>query len=179
VTLRVGIADHFGWAVAVTASADHEVIDRRRVELIDPGVTPAPIHYESARLDVAATAALVADVRASVVRASSAALDGLYRRRQAVITRNANRGPHRSSLSALRASRGGATPYDPPPGRLRLTRSALASCDPRTHASAPSRIVFVEDRLVDVLGAECREGLGVDFCAWRSGRLKSSGTSAM
>jgi hypothetical protein len=71
VTLRVGIADHFGWAVAVTASADHEVIDRRRVELIDPGVTPAPIHYESARLDVTATAALVADVRASVVRASS------------------------------------------------------------------------------------------------------------
>jgi hypothetical protein len=29
--LRVGIADHFGWAVAVTASADHEVVDRRRI----------------------------------------------------------------------------------------------------------------------------------------------------
>ena len=40
-------------------------------------------------------------------------------------------------------------------------------------------IVFVEDRLVDVLDAECRESLGVDFRAWRSGRLKSSGTSAM
>jgi hypothetical protein len=73
--MRVGIADHFGWAVAVTASADHEVVDRRRIELIEPGLTAAPIHYESKRLDVAATAALVANVRASVVRATSAALD--------------------------------------------------------------------------------------------------------
>ena len=73
--MRLGIADHLGWAVAVTASADHEVVDRRRIELIEPGMSPAPIHYESRRLDVAATAALVAKVRASVVRATSAALD--------------------------------------------------------------------------------------------------------
>ena len=75
--MRVGIADHFGWAVAVTASADHDVVDRRRIELVEPGVTAAPIHYESHRLDVAATAALVATVRASVVRATSAALQEL------------------------------------------------------------------------------------------------------
>jgi hypothetical protein len=73
--MRLGIADHLGWAVAVTASADHEVVDRRRIELVEPGMTAAPIHYESSRLDVAATAALVAQVRASVVRAASAALD--------------------------------------------------------------------------------------------------------
>ena len=73
--MRLGIADHLGWAVAVTASADHEVVDRRRIELIEPGMSAAPIHYESHRLDVAATAALVAEVRASVVRATSAALD--------------------------------------------------------------------------------------------------------
>jgi hypothetical protein len=73
--MRLGIADHLGWAVAVTASADHEVVDRRRIELIEPGLSPAPIHYESARLDVAASAALVAKVRASVARAASAALD--------------------------------------------------------------------------------------------------------
>jgi hypothetical protein len=73
--MRVGIADHFGWAVAVTATADHEVVDRRRIDLVEPGLTPAPIHYESHRLDVAATAALVAEVRASVARAASAALD--------------------------------------------------------------------------------------------------------
>jgi hypothetical protein len=75
--VRLGIADHLGWAVAVTASDDHEVVDRRRIELIEPGLSPAPIHYESARLDVAATAALVAEVRASVARVASAALDAL------------------------------------------------------------------------------------------------------
>jgi len=73
--MRVAIADHFGWAIAVTASADHEVVDRRRIELVEAGVSAAPIHYESRRLDVAATAALVARVRASVARASSAALE--------------------------------------------------------------------------------------------------------
>jgi hypothetical protein len=75
--MRLGIADHFGWAVAVTASDDHEVVDRRRIELVGPGVTPAPIHYESHRLDVRATVALVEQVRASVARAASAALDAL------------------------------------------------------------------------------------------------------
>ena len=73
--MRLGIADHFGWAVAVTSSADHQVVDRRRIELVEPGVTPAPIHYDSGKLDLAATTALVAEVRASVVRATSAALD--------------------------------------------------------------------------------------------------------
>ncbi|MDY7105337.1 MAG: hypothetical protein S0880_29470 [Actinomycetota bacterium] len=75
--MRVGIADHLGWAVAVTASANHEVIDRRRVELVEPGLTAAPIHYDSARLDEAGTAALVDEVRSSVVRATSSALDDL------------------------------------------------------------------------------------------------------
>jgi hypothetical protein len=73
--MRVGIADHLGWAVAVTATPDHKVADRRRIELVEPEMTPAPIHYESHRLDVAATAALVAEVRRSVARAASAALD--------------------------------------------------------------------------------------------------------
>ncbi|GIH03968.1 hypothetical protein Rhe02_20350 [Rhizocola hellebori] len=75
--MRLGIADHFGWAVAVTASAQHRVVDRRRLELIEPGLPAAPIHYEGSRLDAAATATLVAKVRASVVRAASAAFDEL------------------------------------------------------------------------------------------------------
>jgi hypothetical protein len=73
--MRLAIADHFGWAVAVTASAEHDVVDRRRIELIEPGLSAAPIHYESRRLDVAATAALVAEVRASVARTASAAFE--------------------------------------------------------------------------------------------------------
>lgn len=75
--MRVAIADHLGWAIAVTASADHGVVDRRRIQLVEPGVSAAPMHYESRRLDVADTAALVAKVRASVARATAAAFDEL------------------------------------------------------------------------------------------------------
>jgi len=82
--VRLGIAHHFGWAVAVTASADFTVVDRRRIELIERDLPPAPIHHEGGPhlmhrraepLDDTALAALVAEVRASVVRATSAALD--------------------------------------------------------------------------------------------------------
>jgi hypothetical protein len=84
--MRLGVAHHFGWAVAVTASADHKVVDRRRIELIEPGLPAAPIHHEGGPhllhrsaepLDDHALAALVADVRTSVVRTASAALDDL------------------------------------------------------------------------------------------------------
>jgi hypothetical protein len=75
--MRLGIAHHLGWAVAVTASADHRVVDRRRIELIEPGVPAAPIHHEGKPLDDDAVAALVARVRASALRATSASLDEL------------------------------------------------------------------------------------------------------
>lgn len=75
--MRVGIADHLGWAVAVTAGADHRVVDRRRIELVEPGRSQAPIHYDRGRLDVAGTAALVAEVRASATRAITVAFDEL------------------------------------------------------------------------------------------------------
>lgn len=83
---RLGIAHHLGWAVAVMADEHHEVVDRRRIELIGPGLPPAPIHHEGGAhpmhqtgppLDDDALAALVAEVRASVVRASAAGLDAL------------------------------------------------------------------------------------------------------
>jgi hypothetical protein len=75
--VRLGISDHLGWAVSVTATAAHVVVDRRRIALVEPGVTAAPIHYEGKGLGVARAAALVAEVRASVERASAAALDEL------------------------------------------------------------------------------------------------------
>jgi hypothetical protein len=75
--MRVGIAHHLGWAVAVTASADHRVVDRRRIELVESGMASAPVHHEGKRLDDAAAAVLVARVRASAVRATSASLDDL------------------------------------------------------------------------------------------------------
>ncbi|MGZ4682748.1 MAG: hypothetical protein ACXV5S_02830 [Acidimicrobiales bacterium] len=75
--MRVGFAHHLGWAVAVTAGPNFEVVDRRRIELVEPGMATAPIHHEGKPLDDAATAALVAEVRASAVRATSASLDEL------------------------------------------------------------------------------------------------------
>ncbi|TDC47810.1 hypothetical protein E1281_25680 [Actinomadura sp. KC345] len=75
--MRVGIAHHFGWAVAVTASPDHRVVDRRRIELIEPGMPTAPIHHEGAFLDDAALVELVDQARASAARATSASLDEL------------------------------------------------------------------------------------------------------
>lgn len=75
--MRLGIAHHFGWAVAVTVSADHRVVDRRRIELIEPGMPTAPIHHEGTSLDDTALAALVAQVRASAMRATSTSLDAL------------------------------------------------------------------------------------------------------
>jgi hypothetical protein len=84
--MRVGIAHHLGWAVAVVADDGHRVVDRRRIELIEPGLPVAPVHHEGGahemhrtgpELDDAQLAALVADVRASIVRTTGAALDQL------------------------------------------------------------------------------------------------------
>jgi hypothetical protein len=75
--VRVGIAHHLGWAVAVSATAGHEVVDRRRIELIEPGRPTAPIEHEARTLSDDATARMVAEVRASALRAASASLDRL------------------------------------------------------------------------------------------------------
>jgi hypothetical protein len=63
--------------VAVTASADHQVVDRRRIELIEPGMPAAPIHHEGKPLDDATLSELVVKMRASAARATSASLDEL------------------------------------------------------------------------------------------------------
>jgi hypothetical protein len=75
--MRLAIFDHFGWAVAVTATTGGDVVDRRRIELVEPGLTQAPVHYDAASLDDPALTALVAAVRASVVRCACAAFDEL------------------------------------------------------------------------------------------------------
>jgi hypothetical protein len=84
--VRLGIAHHLGWAVAVTVSPDYQVVDRRRIKLIEPGRPTAPIHHDGGPhlmhrqaepLDDNTLAALVADVRVSVARAASLELDEL------------------------------------------------------------------------------------------------------
>lgn len=63
--------------MAITASPDHEVVDRRRIELLEPGVPPAPVEHDIKPLSDADATALLARVRASATRATSAALDAL------------------------------------------------------------------------------------------------------
>ena len=84
--MRLAVAHHFGWAVAVTASDRHEVVDRRRIELIEPDLPVAPIHHEGGvhemhrsgeQLDDAQLSALVAEVRTAVRRATARGLDEL------------------------------------------------------------------------------------------------------
>ena len=84
--MRVGIAHHFGWAVAVTATPDCQVVDRRNITLIEPGLPVAPIHHEGGTHEMhgsgdppddATLAELVADVRQSVVRMTGASLEEL------------------------------------------------------------------------------------------------------
>lgn len=82
--VRLGIAHHLGWAVAVVADGEHRVVDRRRIELIGPDLPAAPVHHEGGPhemhrtgppLSDAALVELVATVRASVEGAAAAALD--------------------------------------------------------------------------------------------------------
>jgi hypothetical protein len=85
--MRLGVAHHLGWAVVVSANANHEVVDRRRIELVEPGLPVAPIHHEGGAHALhrsseppgdKSLASLVADVRASATRSASRGLDELY-----------------------------------------------------------------------------------------------------
>ena len=147
-TNRLGLAHHFGWAVAVIASADHRVVDRRRIELIEPCVPAAPIHHaggphllhrSAEPLDDIALAALVADVRASVGRATSVALDELAARR-----------PNQSSR--CRFERGRPISLRTSPSNVAFhtkavpTRSCTARCWPNSHADAAGRFISTTQR---------------------------------
>jgi len=75
--MHVGVAHHFGWAVAVTASDEGIVVDRRRIELVEPGVAVAPIHSDGKDLDDDAVARLVEATRSSAIRSTDSALGDL------------------------------------------------------------------------------------------------------
>ncbi len=75
--LRVGIYDHLGWAVAVTATDDHEAVDRRRIDLLEPGVPNMPIHHPGQNRSFDMVEKLVARARDSAERTTAASLDAL------------------------------------------------------------------------------------------------------
>jgi hypothetical protein len=70
-TAVLGVADHSGWAVCVTVAASRGlpvVVDRRRVDLIEPGVPSQPYHHETVGMPLAEAEKLVVRVRESVMR---------------------------------------------------------------------------------------------------------------
>jgi hypothetical protein len=61
----VGVANHGGWAVLVTAAPDGTLLDRRRVELVDAALPKIPHHVQCQALPLGEGVALVERVRAS------------------------------------------------------------------------------------------------------------------
>ena len=76
----VGVADHNGWAILVSAAAvngEPTVVDRRRVELIEKGVPSQPYHHETVGLGDAEAEQLVRTVKRSVAACAALACDRL------------------------------------------------------------------------------------------------------
>jgi hypothetical protein len=73
----IGTAVHNGWVILVTVADDHgrpRVVDRRRVELVPPGVPSQPYHHEGRSLPFAEADAIVRRVQDVVLGHARAAL---------------------------------------------------------------------------------------------------------
>lgn len=73
----IGVADHGGWAVLVTADRAGTLLDRRRVELVDDGLPAIPHHSEGQALPLDQAVELVERVRASAGRRAVLVLDAV------------------------------------------------------------------------------------------------------
>src|SRR6202046_4117858 len=73
----IGVSDHGGWAVLVTAAADGTLLDRRRVELVDEDLPKIPHHSEGQGLPIDEGVALVERVRVSAERHAKLCLDAV------------------------------------------------------------------------------------------------------
>lgn len=89
-TATVGVVERSSSAVLVTVATDGELLDRRRIELIDPGLPTHPHHHEGSwavgryrrtpgarTLSLADAVALVERVRRSAARGASEGLGSL------------------------------------------------------------------------------------------------------
>jgi len=73
----IGVADHGGWAVLVTADGEGTLLDRRRVELVDEGLPKIPHHSEGQVLPLDESIELVERVQASAERHAKLVLDAV------------------------------------------------------------------------------------------------------
>jgi hypothetical protein len=79
----VGVADHNGWAIFVSVGVTDgapEVVDRRRVELIEPGLPKQPYEHETFGMNTSDAERLVQDVRESALHCAERALSRLQLR---------------------------------------------------------------------------------------------------
>ena len=75
-----GVSEHNGWAVVVSVTAQNgapAVIDRRRAELIEPGLPNQPYEHDTLGLGVAEAEDLVREVRESAAHCAERALSQL------------------------------------------------------------------------------------------------------
>jgi hypothetical protein len=80
VPVVVGVADHNGWAALVCVSVKDgspEVVDRRRVELIEPGLPMQPYEHDTVGMNAAEAERLVQEVRDSASHCAEHALSRL------------------------------------------------------------------------------------------------------
>lgn len=76
----VGVADHNGWAALVCVSVKDgspKVVDRRRVELIEPGLPKQPYEHETVGMNAVEAERLVQEVRDSALHCAERALSRL------------------------------------------------------------------------------------------------------
>ena len=73
----IGVSDHGGWAVLVTAAGDGTLLDRRRVKLVDEDLPKIPHHSEGQGLPIQKAVALVERVRVSAERHAKLGLDAV------------------------------------------------------------------------------------------------------
>ena len=73
----IGVSDHGGWAVLVTAAGDGTLLDRRRVELVDEDLPKIPHHSEGQALPLHEAVALVERVQVSAEWHAKLGLDAV------------------------------------------------------------------------------------------------------
>ncbi len=71
----IGVSDHAGWAVLVTVAGDGTLLDTRRVELVDEGLSNFPYHHGAQGLPIDEGVALVERVRLSAERLAKLGLE--------------------------------------------------------------------------------------------------------
>ena len=73
----VGVSDHSGWSVLMTATSGGVLLDRRRIELVDDGLPTMPHHHDGQKLPIEEAVALVERVRRSAEKNAEARLAAL------------------------------------------------------------------------------------------------------